>query len=228
MSAARNAPYRKNQRQLQEVLTMSTPALITSSIASFLRSPLARWHEADPWAITLNAPDRVRELLEQLQQMDDYDIADNVAVHRTAVVEEGAVVKGPVIIGPGCFVAGTAYIRGGCWLDANCTIGPGAELKSSFMFAGSKLAHLNFVGDSILGSDVNLEAGSMVINFRNERQDHRIRVKLFDGLRDTGVDKFGALIGDHCRIGANAVIAPGALLAPDTILPRLTLLDQDR
>lgn len=206
---------------------MSTPALITSSIASFLHSPLARWHERDPWAITSTAEDRVRELLAEMVK-DGYEIDGEMAIHRTAFVEEGAILKGPLIIGPGCFIAGTAYMRGGCWLEANCTLGPSAELKSSFMFAGSKLAHLNFVGDSILGSDVNLEAGSMVANFRNERTDHEIRVKLFDGMRGTGVQKFGALIGDHCRVGANAVIAPGALLAPDTVVPRLSLVDQDK
>lgn len=206
---------------------MSTPALITSSIASFLHSPLARWHDHAPWAITGSAESRLRELLAELVR-DGYEIGDEIAVHRTATVERGAVLKGPLIVGPHCFIAASAYVRGGCWLDAHCTLGPGVELKSSFMFAGSKLAHLNFVGDSLLGSDVNLEAGSMIINFRNERRDHEIRVKLFDGKRPTGVDKFGALVGDHCRIGANAVIAPGALLAPDTVVPRLALVDQDR
>jgi bifunctional N-acetylglucosamine-1-phosphate-uridyltransferase/glucosamine-1-phosphate-acetyltransferase GlmU-like protein len=61
-----------------------------------------------------------------------------------------------------------AYLRAGVWLGEGCVVGPGAELTSSFLFAGSKLAHFNFVGDSILGNDVNLEAGSIVANHRNE------------------------------------------------------------
>ena len=113
-------------------------------------------------------------------------------------------------------------MRGGCWLDARCIIGPAAELKTSFVFAGSKLAHLNFVGDSVLGADVNIEAGAMIANYRNERANKRIRI----GEIDTSVEKFGALLGDYCRIGANAVIAPGALLPAGSIVSRLSLVDQ--
>src|SRR5690606_13707643 len=115
----------------------------------------------------------------------------------------------------------------GCWLENNCILGPGAELKTSLMFAGSKLAHLNFVGDSIIGRDVNLEAGSIVCNYRNERADKEIQVRLDGGLHKTGTLKFGALLGDGSRIGANAVVAPGALLAPGSIVRRASLLDQE-
>jgi bifunctional N-acetylglucosamine-1-phosphate-uridyltransferase/glucosamine-1-phosphate-acetyltransferase GlmU-like protein len=94
------------------------------------------------------------------------------------------------------------------------------------VFRGTKLAHFNFVGDSVLGEAVNLEAGSIVANHRNERADKRVAFT-FDGtVIDTGVEKFGALAGDRCRIGANAVIAPGAVLKPDTIVARLALVDQ--
>ena len=150
-----------------------------------------------------------------------------MAVHRSATVEAGAVLKGQLVIGAGSFVAAGAYLRGGCWIDADCIVGPGAELKSSFMFRGSKLAHFNFVGDSVLGSDVNLEAGSIVCNYRNERADHEVHVRVAGSLLATGRDKFGALIGDGCRIGANAVLAPGALLMPGTVVARRQLFDAE-
>eukprot|EP01032_Pedospumella_encystans_P034388 gene34388-38873_t len=135
----------------------------------------------------------------------DYAIDGDVAVHRSATVEPGAVLKGPLVVGPGCFIAAGAYLRGGNWLDARCSIGPGAELKSSFVFAGTALAHFNFVGDSVLGAGVNLEAGSIVCNHRNERAAKEILVRGADGaLRPTGCEKFGALVGDGARIGANA------------------------
>ena len=138
----------------------------------------------------------------------------------------GAVIKGPAIIGPNSFVAAGAYVRGGCWLEADCILGPGAELKSSFVFGGSKLAHFNFVGDSVLGSEVNFEAGSIIANYRNESADPTISF-IYRGERvDAGAEKFGAVVGDRTRIGANAVIAPGAILPPDTIVPRLSLVDQ--
>ncbi|RYE97849.1 MAG: transferase [Oxalobacteraceae bacterium] len=141
-------------------------------------------------------------------------------------IEAGVVLKGAGIIGPRCYVAAGAYLRGGVLLVEDCIIGPSSELKSSVILSGSKLAHLNFVGDSIIGSDVNIEAGAMVANYRNELEDKEIRIEHEDKIIYTGVIKFGALIGDRTRIGANAVIAPGAILAPGTRVGRLELVDQ--
>ena len=108
-----------------------------------------------------------------------------------------------------------------------CIFGPGAELKSSFVFAGTKLAHFNFVGDSILGSDVNLEAGSIVCNYRNERSEKEILVRLGADLHRTGHVKFGAVLGDHSRLGGNAVVAPGCLLRPGSVVRRASLRDDE-
>lgn len=180
--------------------------------------------DAFPWDVTSRLEAHVAAALGSLGP--DYALAGTVAVHRLATVEPGAVVKGPAIIGPGCFVAATAYLRGGVWLLEGAIVGPAAELKSSVMGPGSKLAHLNFVGDSLLGAGVNIEAGAMVANYRNERADKRIRFALDGRVIDTGVDKFGALLGDGVRIGANAVVAPGAVLAPGTRVGRLQLVDQ--
>jgi bifunctional N-acetylglucosamine-1-phosphate-uridyltransferase/glucosamine-1-phosphate-acetyltransferase GlmU-like protein len=152
--------------------------------------------------------------------------APGVAVHASATVEPGAVLKAPCIIGESCFVAAYAYLRGGVWLAPNVILGPSVEVKSSLIGEGSKAAHFNFVGDSVIGRDVNIEAGAIVANYRNERADKEI--VCFDGERliRTGRDKFGSLIGDGCRIGANAVLAPGTILKPATVVPRLALVDQ--
>lgn len=188
-------------------------------------SPLSRWGEQPPWLITTKATAIVRSILDGLP--GDFRRNGEIAIHKTATIEDGAVIKGAAIIGPGCFIAAGAYLRGGVWLDEACVIGPGSELKSSFMFHGTKLAHFNFVGESILGADVNLEAGSVIANHRNERADKEIYIRVGDALIATGVEKFGALIGDGVKIGANAVIAPGALIAPGTVIGRLSLVDQD-
>ena len=197
---------------------------ISDYIHGVTQSALAPWADLTPWALVSDAPERVRELLRQLSD-EHYQVSGDVAVHRTAQVEDGAILKGPLIIGPDCFIAAGAYLRGGCWLDEHCIIGPGAELKSSFMFAGSKLAHFNFVGDSVLGAGVNLEAGSLIANYRNERADKTVNVRIGDGLVSTGCEKFGALLGDGARLGANAVVAPGGLLRPGTVIRRLALYD---
>lgn len=202
---------------------MSADLRIARFVAPWLDSPFGRGDHC-AWQITQRAAELVGVALCDLD--DGYRRDGDVAVHRTVTIENGAVLKGPAIIGPGCFLAAGAYLRGGVFLDENCIIGPGCELKSSFMFKGSKLAHFNFVGDSILGTDVNLEAGAIIANHRNEWEEKAIRL-VYDGrIVEPGVDKFGALVGDHVRIGANAVIAPGAIIGQGTKIPRLTLIDQ--
>jgi len=142
------------------------------------------------------------------------------------VIERGAVVKGPAIIGPNAFVAATAYLRGGVYLSDNCVAGPACEIKSSFLFSGSKAAHLSFVGDSLIGADVNIEAGAVVANYRNEFEDKAIRISIDGEKIETGVKKFGALIGDSTRIGANAVISPGTILDSKSIVARGAIIEQ--
>ena len=195
-------------------------------IADFSQSPLAPWADLAPWALTTQAPVIVRQMLTQLLAAE-YIIEDEIAIHRTATVEPGALLKGPLIIGAECFIASGSLLRGGCWVDAQCIIGPGAELKTSFVFSGSKLAHFNFVGDSVLGHGVNLEAGSIVANYRNERLDKEVWVRAAGQLQRTGCDKFGALLGDQCRMGANAVLAPGAVLAPASVVGRGQVFDAE-
>jgi NDP-sugar pyrophosphorylase family protein len=201
---------------------------LAAYIAGFAGSPLAPWAASLPWELPPRTPEIVRRLLAGLPA-GDYVVEGEVAVHRSARVEPGAVLKGPLILGADCFVAAGAYLRGGNWVDARCTIGPGVELKSSFVFEGTALAHFNFVGDSVIGAGVNMEAGSIICNHRNERADKQILVRSGEGgsLQGTGCDKFGALVGDGARIGANAVIAPGALLVPGRVVDRMTLVDEE-
>lgn len=195
-------------------------------IAGFETSPLSPWAALAPWELVTQAVEIVAELLKALPE-DEFEIRGDIAIHKTATVEKGAVLKGPLILGARCFVASGAYLRGGCWVGEGCTFGPGAELKTSFVFNGTKLAHFNFVGDSVLGTGVNLEAGSIVCNYRNEREDKQVQVRIDGNLKATGCDKFGALIGDQSRIGANAVLAPGAVLKPGSIVRRGAVFDAE-
>jgi NDP-sugar pyrophosphorylase family protein len=177
-----------------------------------------------PWQIVQHAEELIREALTRLDSV--YRINSEFAVHKSSTIEAGVVLKGPGIIGPRCFVAAGSYLRGGTYLGEDCIVGPSSELKTSFMFPGSKIAHLNFVGDSLIGSGVNIEAGAIIANYRNEFADKTIRILHEGEAIDTGVTKFGSLIGDNARIGANAVVAPGALIAPGSKVGRLQLLDQ--
>jgi bifunctional N-acetylglucosamine-1-phosphate-uridyltransferase/glucosamine-1-phosphate-acetyltransferase GlmU-like protein len=150
----------------------------------------------------------------------------DIAVHATATIETGAVLKPPCIIAEECFVAAHAYLRGGVWLGRAVVIGPSVEIKSSLIGSHTCAAHFNFVGNSILGAGVNIEAGAILADHRNESADKEI-VCVLNGVEiRTGCDKFGSLVGDGCRIGANAVLAPGTILSRGTVVPRLKLVDQ--
>jgi bifunctional N-acetylglucosamine-1-phosphate-uridyltransferase/glucosamine-1-phosphate-acetyltransferase GlmU-like protein len=190
----------------------------------FALLPAARGR-GTPWAITGDLEAILRAALAALGS--DYEIRGEIAIHRSAVVEPHAVLKSPCVIGPGCLVAAHAYLRGGVFLGDGAVVGPSVEVKSSILLKGAKIAHLSFIGDSIIGSGANIEAGAVLANYRNERAAKEIRVAI-DGARlSTGVEKFGALVGDRSRVGANAVLAPGTVLEPDSIVARLALVDQD-
>ncbi|HBK91430.1 MAG TPA: hypothetical protein DDZ68_07150 [Parvularcula sp.] len=202
---------------------MPSPVDLRAFIPAAADGPFAALLDLAPWDITQRARAIVTKAI---MGLSGYDIEDGIAIHRRATVEKGAVVKGPAIIGRGCFVAATAYLRDGVFLDEDCAVGPACELKSAFLLKGAKVAHLSFAGDSIIGADANIEAGAIIANYRNERVDKRIRIRTSEKIIDSGVEKFGALIGDKARIGAGAVIAPGALIRPGAVIERLSLVDQ--
>lgn len=178
----------------------------------------------EPWMVTQDIIQLIQTIFPS--KAVEYEIDDQIAIHRTAVIETGAVVKGPAIIGPGCFIAAHAYLRGGVVLGKSVKIGTGCEIKGSFICSRSAIAHFNFIGDSIVGNDVNFEAGAITANHYNERTNKRILVAYRGQLVDTGVEKFGALIGDGSRVGANAVLSPGTLLPRRSIVNRLQLINQ--
>ena len=178
-----------------------------------------------PWQIPAQLPAILERLAASLPPTD-YRSSNGVLIHNAAIIEPGAILKAPAVISEGCFVAASAYLRGGVFLDRGVIIGPGCELKTTIIMSGAALAHFNFVGDSIVGADVNVEAGAVVANHYNERKDKEITAHVRGQEIRTGVNKFGALIGDRCRLGANAVLSPGTVLEPNAVVGRLALINQ--
>jgi UDP-N-acetylglucosamine diphosphorylase / glucose-1-phosphate thymidylyltransferase / UDP-N-acetylgalactosamine diphosphorylase / glucosamine-1-phosphate N-acetyltransferase / galactosamine-1-phosphate N-acetyltransferase len=177
-----------------------------------------------PWQITDGLTEILIELIRQFD--DNYEVNNGIAIHKTATIERGVVLKAPVIIGAHCFVGSNAYLRGGVYLGESVKIGTGCEIKASIIFSDSSIAHFNFIGDTIIGSQVNFEAGAITANHYNERENKNIDVVYNAAIIHTGVTKFGALVGDHSKIGANAVLSPGTILPPNSIVKRLELIDQ--
>lgn len=135
-----------------------------------------------------------------------------ISIAPGCVVEPGAYIQGPVILGPRTVVRHGAYVRGFVVTGEDCVIGHATEVKHSIFFDRACAAHFNYVGDSILGNDVNIGAGVKLANFRF---DHAPITLLHQGQKiATNLKKLGAVIGDETQIGCNAVTSPGTFIGP--------------
>ncbi len=139
---------------------------------------------------------------------------DLVMVSPTAVIEPGAQMYGPVIVGPHCHLATNSVLRGPVILADNVYVGRYSEVKSSILFDEAKVPHLSYVGDSIIGINVNMGAGSVLSNLKLNWGEISVHVNGTD--MPTGMQKLGAILGDGVQIGCNAVLQPGTLVGART------------
>jgi UDP-N-acetylglucosamine diphosphorylase / glucose-1-phosphate thymidylyltransferase / UDP-N-acetylgalactosamine diphosphorylase / glucosamine-1-phosphate N-acetyltransferase / galactosamine-1-phosphate N-acetyltransferase len=133
-----------------------------------------------------------------------------------SVVEPGALIKGPTIIGAHTEVRQGAYLRGQCIVGNRCVVGHTTEMKSSVLLDGAKAGHFAYIGDSILGEETNLGAGTKLANLKISGD--QVQVRFGDRKIDTGLRKFGAILGDGTEIGCNAVTNPGTLLGKKSVV----------
>lgn len=136
--------------------------------------------------------------------------------------------KGTVIISENSFIGANAYLRGPIFLSNSVKVGPSSEIKQSIIFDNTAIAHFNYIGNSIVGQNINFEAGSICANHYNERKDKRFFVTHNHQIIDTKTEKFGSLIGDNSKIGANAVLSPGTILEKNSIVKWLELIEQTK
>ena len=143
-------------------------------------------------------------------------IGERVFIGEGTVVEDGAMIKGPAIIGRNCEIRHNAYIREFVLIGDNCTVGNACEIRHSLLFNNAIAPHLNYVGDSILGYKAHLGAGTKLSNYKLIPDNISVEV---DGKRlDTGLRKFGALVGDAAEIGCNAVLNPGSIIGRNAMV----------
>jgi len=143
-------------------------------------------------------------------------IGKNVFIGEGTVVEDGAMIKGPAIIGRNCEIRHNAYIRGNVIVGDDCVVGNACELKHAILFNGANVPHFNYVGDSILGYRAHLGAGVKISNVK--LVSGTVHVKSGNELIDSGLRKFGALVGDHAEVGCNAVLNPGSVLGRRSVV----------
>jgi len=141
---------------------------------------------------------------------------DKIILGPGTIVEPGALIKGPAIIGGHSEIRQGAYIRGDCLVGNKCIVGHTTEMKGSILLDGAKAPHFAYVGDSILGKDVNLGAGTKLANLKMIAGS--IIVTVDKKRHDTGRRKLGAILGDQTETGCNSVTSPGTLIGPSSVV----------
>ncbi len=137
-------------------------------------------------------------------------VGGSVFIGEGTVVEHGAMIVGPAIIGRNCRIRHNAYIRENVLVGDGCTVGNACEIKNALLFNGAEVPHFNYVGDSVLGYRAHLGAGAAISNLKLSRDS--VWVEMDGRCIDTGLRKFGALIGDGAEVGCNAVLNPGSII----------------
>lgn len=164
--------------------------------------------------------EKVWEVLPKISEFIKEHSSQNVTLGEGTVVEEGAFIKGPAIIGKNCFIAHNAYIRENVIIGDNVKIGHSVEVKNSIILNNTNVAHFNYLGDSILGNDINFAGGAITANFRLDGAT--IKIKHNGEEIETGLPKIGAIIGDSSKIGVSSVLNPGTILSKNTKIFPLT------
>ena len=135
-----------------------------------------------------------------------------VSIGKGTIVRSGTYIVGPVIIGSNCDIGPNCFIRASTAIGDNCHIGAAVEVKNSIIMSGSKVPHLNYVGDSVIGENCNLGAGTKVANLKLDKRN------IFIDGKDTGRRKLGAIIGDNVQTGINSSINVGTLIGNNSFI----------
>lgn len=167
-----------------------------------------------PWEALPLIKDFILELGNTLSEEEYNRVSENVWIHKTAKVFESAYIAGPTIIGPDTEVRQCAFIRGNALVGSGCVVGNSTELKNVIIFDNVQVPHYNYVGDSILGYRSHMGAGSITSNVKSDKTLVHVKGEAggeaFD--IDTGLKKFGAMLGDFVEVGCNSVLNPGTVI----------------
>ena len=167
-----------------------------------------------PWEALAGLADFLRELGNTLDPEEYEKRGEEIWIHREAHVYESAYLTGPLIVCRGAEIRHCAFIRGSALVGENAVVGNSTELKNVILFNKVQVPHYNYVGDSILGYKAHMGAGSITSNVKSDKT----LVIVKDGERryETGLKKFGAMLGDQVEVGCGSVLNPGTVVGPCT------------
>ena len=166
-----------------------------------------------PWQALKGIKDLILSLGSSLGE-EYTEVSPTVWVHKTATVAPTAFLGAPCIIGAHTEIRHCAFIRGSALVGENCVVGNSVELKNVILFDNVQVPHYNYVGDSILGFKSHMGAGSLTSNVKSDQT--LVVVKNGEERFETGLKKFGAMLGDHVEVGCNSVLNPGTVIGRHT------------
>ena len=158
--------------------------------------------------------DFILELGETLDPAEYEKRGENVWIAKDAVIAPTASINGPCIIGKGAEIRQCAFIRGNAIVGEGAVVGNSTELKNVILFNKVQVPHYNYVGDSVLGYKAHMGAGSITSNVKSDKK--LVVVKGADEQIETGLKKFGAMIGDNVEVGCGSILNPGTVVGPDS------------
>lgn len=175
-----------------------------------------------PWEVLPKIGSFIIELGKTLS-IDEYEMMDeNIWVSKTARIAPTAYIGGPAIIGHHAEVRHCAYIRGNAIVGEGAVVGNSTELKNVILFNKVQVPHYNYVGDSILGYKAHMGAGAITSNVKSDKT--LASVKTSNGVIDTGLKKFGAMIGDEVEVGCGSVLNPGTVIGKHSNIYPLSMV----
>jgi len=152
-------------------------------------------------------------------------VTGQVTVERGAVVRTGTVIEGPAWVGENAMIGPLAHIRAGTFLGKGSVVGAFCEIKNSIIMGRTKIPHLSYIGDSIIGEDCNFAAGTIVANLKFG--DKTVRMRIRDNLVDTGLRKLGIVTGDNVHTGINTSFMPGIRITSGARIPPGSIVSED-
>lgn len=175
-----------------------------------------------PWEALPKISEFIIKIGNTLPKEEYEQRGENIWVARSARIMPTAYLGGPLIIGPNTEVRHCAFIRGSAIIGENCVIGNSSELKNCIIFNHAQVPHYNYIGDSILGYYSHLGAGAKTSNLKSDKTN--VKIRLDEESIETGIKKFGAIVGDHVEVGCNAILNPGTVIGRETIIYPLSMV----
>ena len=167
-----------------------------------------------PWEVLPKIGDFIIELGNTLNS-EEYDkVGEDVWIAKSATVAPTAYIKGPAIIGKNAEIRHCAFIRGKAIVGEGAVVGNSTELKNVILFNKVQVPHYNYVGDSILGYKSHMGAGSITSNVKSDKK--LVVVKKKKKKIETGLKKFGAMIGDEVEVGCGSILNPGTVIGKNS------------